>query len=637
MADLTHLSEDRDHFADALDALTLGLPVTTSGDMSLVAAARAIGTISAPFDDDGTIAPVTLGLATKRRIWADLMREQGGAPEPSPVPQSPGAAGSTLSPNPWVSGPEAKPKRPRPVTGVLRFMPAAQPASTFILVIAVLALVGGAFASLAPNGGRGVFLSASATENPAQIAASPRPTSEDDPGLMIATPNASSQQWLWPLMNKNCNLSAEERAATPTLSPAVMTDPANYVPFTEADEADQVAAATSYLRVVSGCEAPGDDSLTAEGGVAVFGDASDVVTTQSQNDTALAITEELGYTDPIEILIANENPQMITDGAGIYTVHPSHVLFAEDVVQLPDGRLGGLTRVQVWSDPTNPFDLMNLDGGAVTLFVVFDRTDGGWALAESIPVFVGEGSDPQDTGDPPLDSPAASPASSPIAGPQGSGSASNELCLGQSPGMSDAELRGASMDDWAPPSYRYPWPAESEIQAAIHETYTHFLQCLVIPHVEPGAETPEEMSTYSSDRARFVKMRDDLSPDQQADIDAFTCLDREQRVLDAFPLPINVSARPLTIPTTNPPDPDWEQSFGPVYQLGDGRYGMVLGSVSSAVLQDPSLATDDDWLTFVAFVEVDGTYYIDEDFTVITRGAEDGTPVPLDSPTACTG
>ncbi|MBA2469525.1 MAG: hypothetical protein H0V37_08985 [Chloroflexia bacterium] len=537
-----------DRFADALDALTLGMPVRSDVDSPLTQTAAAIGQIGPEFDKT---VPVPLDRATKGRIWAELMAEHGGTPDTAPMPQTPGAAGGMLPLNPWVTrGESSKPKRPRPSPGVLRVIPSAQPTSTFLLVVAVLVLVGGTFASLAPGGGRGIFPSALATEDSAQLAyatpeASPvadacavdpasagsgnplpdrlyrsggsvvpdlhaiyissrweqivacgpfdgvtgeiprtmmtdRRTTEDanadpagvawivtdeeadailgyplawheleemerirdvameatlgvagdalaaeaglgvyrqladgriafysgeywlaedgriepagdaadrthvtvhifaqqdrqwlydetlslcigpcegfetsgatKPRLTIATPDDVDRQWLSPLMNKDCLLSAEERAATPPALPSVVTDPANYVPFATADEADQVAAATTFLRVASGCEAPTDASLVVDGGGAVLAVPGETGVSQSQLDTAQAISEALGYTDPIEILIANAAASRITDGNGVYTLHPQRVLLPNDVVQLPDGRLGGMLRIQSLPD-----------------------------------------------------------------------------------------------------------------------------------------------------------------------------------------------------------------------------------------------------------------------------------------------
>lgn len=157
-----------DRFADALDALTLGISVRPNVDSPLARTAGAIGKIGPRFDETVTLP---LDRATKGRIWAALMTEHAGEAEASPIPQVPGAASGTLPLNPWAAREEpAKAQRTRPSPGVLRFIPSAQPTSTFLLVVAVLVLVGGTFASLAPGGGRGIFPSALATENPPQLA-----------------------------------------------------------------------------------------------------------------------------------------------------------------------------------------------------------------------------------------------------------------------------------------------------------------------------------------------------------------------------------------------------------------------------------------------------------------------------------
>ncbi|MBA3275838.1 MAG: hypothetical protein H0T72_08590, partial [Chloroflexia bacterium] len=134
-ASLTNPSPE-DRFADALDAITLGLPIRQPNDGSLAAAARTIGKIGLHGDGIAEDNPVTLDRAARHRIWADLMAEYGGTPESAPTAKSPGTAGSTLSPNPWLARSDPpKPKRPRPSSSVLRFIPAAQPTSTFLLVV----------------------------------------------------------------------------------------------------------------------------------------------------------------------------------------------------------------------------------------------------------------------------------------------------------------------------------------------------------------------------------------------------------------------------------------------------------------------------------------------------------------------
>lgn len=575
-----------DRFADALDAITLGLE-WRDNQVPLAVTAQSIDAIGLDpngFHDD---EPVTLDRAAKRRIWADLLREHGAGTTPESTPEAPGTAGSTLSPNPWVSPEPTRAKRPRllrPSTGVLRFVPAPQPASTFLLVIAAVVLVGGAFASLAPNG-NGVFTNASATENPAQLAyASPEASpaadactagtrgdgtgetlperlyrgggyvpelheiyvsnrwaeivtcgpfdgaageipvsmmtdrlaatypetgseggawivTEDEarailgsppawheleemermytgaisanrdfrgdplalnadlgvyrgladgrvafysgawwlavddridpvidpaetrvtihifaqqdrqwlydeslelclgtcdefqtsgvpkPQLTIATPNAAYRQWLAPVTDAACVFSTPELSAAPPTAPAIETDPADYLPFGTADEADQEAAAITYLRLSSGCEDNDDRPLVPESAGAILGSPGETGITQSQIDTARAISDALGYTDPIEIMIANEEAVEITDEDGFTYIQKYFVLLPEDVVQLPDGRLGGMLRIQ---QDSNVPGAWAQDFPATTLFVTFERISGQWALAESFVVCVGQ-------------------------------------------------------------------------------------------------------------------------------------------------------------------------------------------------------------------------------------------------------
>ncbi len=195
-----------------------------------------------------------------------------------------------------------------------------------------------------------------------------------------------------------------------TTAPAVETDAANYVRFAEADPADQHTAATTYLRLTSGCETPEDQPLIGEGGDAILGDPARAGTTQSQIDTAMTISESLGYSDPIEILIANDEAAEIVDEDGYTYVQKYFVLLPRDVVQVPDGRLGGMLRIQqVSSDP----GFWTLEFPAATLFVVFDEVDGEWSIVESFAVCVGQcedfWSETGRTGQSIVATPAASP------------------------------------------------------------------------------------------------------------------------------------------------------------------------------------------------------------------------------------
>jgi len=206
-----------------------------------------------------------------------------------------------------------------------------------------------------------------------------------------------------------------ERTGPPPTAPAIETDPASYIPFAPADEADQVAAATTYLRITSGCEATRDVPLRTENGEAILGIPGREGTTQSQIETAMAISGILGHTDPIEILIANNEALEIEGEEGFTYIQKYFVLLPEDVVQLPDGRLGGLLRIQQISTLPGAW---TLEFPTTTLFVTFEEVNGQWALAESFVVCVSQcealWSATSMTG-PATAKPTASPAASPVA------------------------------------------------------------------------------------------------------------------------------------------------------------------------------------------------------------------------------
>jgi len=178
-----------------------------------------------------------------------------------------------------------------------------------------------------------------------------------------------------------------ERTGPPPTAPAIETDPPSYIPFAPADEVDRIAAATTYLRITSGCEATRDVPLRTENGEVILGIPGREGTTQSQIETAMAISGILGHTDPIEILIANNEALEIEGEEGFTYIQKYFVLLPEDVVQLPDGRLGGLLRIQQISTLPGAW---TLEFPTTTLFVTFEEIDGQWAMAESFALCIGQ-------------------------------------------------------------------------------------------------------------------------------------------------------------------------------------------------------------------------------------------------------
>jgi hypothetical protein len=205
-----------------------------------------------------------------------------------------------------------------------------------------------------------------------------------------------------------------------------------------------------------------------------------------------------------------------------------------------------------------------------------------------------------------------------------------ETCVPNGEIDDDGEPEDRSIDDWAAPEYGPAQAVDHETGLAIQETYMNYFRCEwdhFHPDI-PGGGTPAalptgpspEMMTYFSDRARFDRMYGSLSPEQRAELDDYRCLPRVDRIMETFPLPVNQPrdyAIMSLLPVTGEID-ELAQVFTPsdVYLLPDGRYGAIIGTVTTAALDDPDAVTRDDHLLFIAFVEADGRYYIDEIFTV---------------------
>lgn len=175
-------------------------------------------------------------------------------------------------------------------------------------------------------------------------------------------------------------------------------------------------------------------------------------------------------------------------------------------------------------------------------------------------------------------------------------------CTPPAPSATEEEARAFSFEDWSPPQYYATGYADAETRDRAVQLFESFWLC--------GSEpTP-----YLSTRLQHIFMYDELAPDQQAEIEAYLCLPREQDVLQYFPLTLNAQRI----------DPIWQGYprsqwiHADVYLLGDGRYGMAMGKLTTEIIRDPSMALEQDSLRFVAFVEQNGQLYIDESFLAFT-------------------
>lgn len=216
-----------------------------------------------------------------------------------------------------------------------------------------------------------------------------------------------------------------------------------------------------------------------------------------------------------------------------------------------------------------------------------------------------------------------------------------ETCIPNGEVLSDETLVNRSIDDWLTPAYGPAEAVSYEKGKAIQDTYLHYLSCEAqafdqtfppgsTPPVGAGTPVPPleaspAMRTYFSERLRFDHMYGSLSAEQQADLDAWRCQPRVDRILETFPLPVNHREDYAVATLLANGDIDTVQSiFSPadIYLMPDGRYGTIIGTVTTAALDDPNAITSNDYLVFIAFVEEDGRYYIDETFTVLASGMD---------------
>ena len=228
-----HTTEDR--FADELDAMSLGM-IRPGDQDDLANFAAQLAALGGPGDGSESTDGTTLGASEKRRIWTALMAGQGVTPEqrsPTPVP---GGAGSALALNPWRGSPMIeRPRQRRHPRGVLRFLPAAQPSSTFVMVVLVLVLVGTTFAWIAPDG----------RFAPSVQATEPVATTEDRP---VASPVAS------PGSGQRCEPMVRAEPESPVSAYA-------YAPAGPVD-AQLLESAGTLLKTFGSCLGVSEDSVS---------------------------------------------------------------------------------------------------------------------------------------------------------------------------------------------------------------------------------------------------------------------------------------------------------------------------------------------------------------------------------------
>jgi hypothetical protein len=207
------------------------------------------------------------------------------------------------------------------------------------------------------------------------------------------------------------------------------------------------------------------------------------------------------------------------------------------------------------------------------------------------------------------------------------------------PAYTSPNPSATSLADLPEPRYSPVKPVSYEQGLAIQQAYLNYLACswLDVSDGTPPAiwPTPDaNMQSYLTDRMRIYWDTFHTLPTGLERFQTYICRPVADELLASFPLPVN---RSVAFATQNvvPQHQNAQAIFlpGDVFQLPDGRYGAMIGTVSTAALQDLDVLTEDDFLSFVAFVEQDGHYYVDEDIVVLR--ADTQRPI-VDPPASAT-
>jgi hypothetical protein len=131
-------------------------------------------------------------------------------------------------------------------------------------------------------------------------------------------------------------------------------------------------------------------------------------------------------------------------------------------------------------------------------------------------------------------------------------------------------------------------------------------------------------------------MYESLPASKQEDLVPFLCLPREEMIQQHFPLPVNRPYRHMAVEEINGKRNSIDfQAFhaSDVYSLPDGRYGAIVGSIAAGIVQNPEAYGHNSFAYFIAFVEVDGRYFVDDVVPIFT-GIEPGWE-EFDPPWTC--
>lgn len=186
------------------------------------------------------------------------------------------------------------------------------------------------------------------------------------------------------------------------------------------------------------------------------------------------------------------------------------------------------------------------------------------------------------------------------------------------PALSQDEIKEMSWSDWPRRQYIPVAPVDPEIGQQIVDVYENWYACSLEWSVQRNSiEKPQAAYVFSSERMQYQSFFMDHPEQRPQEIEDWSAFDPNW-VIQSGSLPLN---RP-TVHATAETIGGTFQTFSPgdVYQLSDGRYGVVVGSISTILLAasqpESNLIPDPDnnaaLLHLVAFTESGGYYLIDE-------------------------
>lgn len=189
------------------------------------------------------------------------------------------------------------------------------------------------------------------------------------------------------------------------------------------------------------------------------------------------------------------------------------------------------------------------------------------------------------------------------------------------PPISNEQLADLSMADWPARSYIADSVADLSIGEEAKAVYEDWRSCALVVAMQNAsniADPPAAMTSYLSDRMQYVTFlgnHPERSPDELAAANAFG----HAELLTQGALPLNRPLVEVWIPEIGGGFPSF--NAGDLQLLADGRYGVVIGTISTEELQwlhspSESEAARDvpplQFLIWVAFADVEGQLLIDE-------------------------